>query len=157
MFLGLLPNLKSWLNRPIISVEVQEKNLDEHKIWQYWLLVTNKGKTTAQAVNITIKKIVQNGKQISSRYYDKGNFRLEKLNDPIQSEEKIYVKLISLGKLAKPDKINIQVHSRVTQNLENRCNTVFSLLVTGDNFQPFTTCVKYIDSETLEDSMLVKC
>ena len=32
LFLGLLPNLKSWLNRPIIKVDVQEKTLYEQDI-----------------------------------------------------------------------------------------------------------------------------
>ncbi len=83
LFLGLLPNLKSWLNRPIIKVDVQEKTLYEQSIWQYWLLVTNKGKTTAQAVNITIEKIVQNGKPIDNGYPGKRDSRIERLNDPI--------------------------------------------------------------------------
>ena len=107
-------------------------------------------------MNIIVEKIVQNGKPIDSGYSGKRDSRLEKLNDPIQSEEKLYVKLMSVGKFITKEN-NIQVHTNVTQNLKNKCNTKFFLLVTGDNFQPFTTCVKYIDSETLKESMLLKC
>jgi hypothetical protein len=137
LILVIIVNGSQWWNRP--KVVVSHRIIKESTFHQVNLHIWNQGNTTAINVNVTVDSILQNDQPIqvaSFPYRIGGTFNL-------QSEEHQQIHLLRIG-----DQLSNMELGQENWFI-NRQNSLFNILVTGDNITAIREVFTYMDSSSL--------
>jgi len=142
LFLGLRADFRMWQNRPKIVLE-QEASRDRTHC-QFNLKIINKGKTTARDINVKIESILQDSEPIRS-----GSFPYP-INTAIhlQSEEYSVIRLLLVSQ--NPNSMEIGREGWYI----DRKDSIFNVLVTGDNITAIRYSYRYVDAKELNQVTL---
>jgi hypothetical protein len=132
--LAFIVYISHWWNRP--KVVVSHRIIKESTFYQVNLHIWNQGNTTALNVNVTVDSILQDNQPIqvaSFPYRIGGTFNL-------QSEEHQLIHLLRIG-----DQLSNMELGQEDWFI-NRENSLFNILVTGDNITAIRETFTYTDS-----------
>ena len=135
--LAFIVYFSQWWNRP--KVIVSHRIIKESTFHQVNLHIWNQGNTTALNVNVTVDSILQDDQPIqvtSFPYRISNTFNL-------QSEEHQLIPLLRIG-----DQLTNMELGQEGWYI-NRYDSLFNILVTGDNITAIREAFIYTDSESL--------
>lgn len=153
---GLGGKITSFRNRPKVKLDFKDeenyvvRNIKDRVI-EIRLKIVNNGLTTAKRTNVKLESVIQGEMNVLKRAPHENSFKLHISDEDLQNGEYKFLDLITKRGAVIEGRKKIELFTKSDQKIDEH-DTVFNIIVTGDNFPAFKKSFKYEHNEDVREA-----